>query len=111
MLFGLEAAGGAAVAGERFDGVVECPLHLGVELLVFQPFAGQPFGGGHQRRLALQVAHIGFARLQALAAFLQGDHGLQHVEGGGTVVAAVQQGQGGVYLSAGAGGLGQPGGG
>ena len=78
---------------------------------MFQPLAGQPFGGGHQRGFTLQVAHVGFTGLQALAAFLQGDHGFQHVEGGGAVVAAVQQGQGGVHLPAGSGGLGQPGGG
>src|SRR5437764_14381383 len=62
MLLGFEAAGGAAVAGERLGGVLQRALHVRMELLVLQLLAGHPLGRGDERRLALQVLHVPLAR-------------------------------------------------
>ena len=79
MLACFEAASGTTVPRERFDRMVECALHLGMKLLVLQPLAGDPFGRGHQRRLAFQMSHIPVAC--ALAAGIQRDDGFEHVNG------------------------------
>ena len=41
--------------------MVKGALHLGVELLVFEFFPGDPLGGGDQRGFALQVFDIPLA--------------------------------------------------
>ena len=67
VLLGLEAAGGAAVARERLDGLVERALHLGWNCSC-SSFSPASHGGGHQRGLAL----AGAARTSARAASLVG---------------------------------------
>ena len=58
MLFGLEAAGGAAVTGQGLDCMVQCALDLGMELRMLQLFTGNPFGGGDQRGLTFQMLDV-----------------------------------------------------
>lgn len=58
MLACLEAAGGAAVARERLDGVVQRPLDLRMELFVLEFFFCQPLGCCHQGLLFVQMPDI-----------------------------------------------------
>lgn len=105
MLLRLKAAGGAAVALKRFDGVVKGALHLGVKLFVLELFAGNPLGGGYQRGLFFEVAHIpiarGFFRRGAVA--FNGHDGVQHIKRGQGGVSGLQGYECGVGRAAGLG--------
>src|SRR6218665_185172 len=63
----VEAAGGAGVAHQRLEGMMEGAVYLGVKLFMFEPLGGQPAGGSDQRAFALQMLHIALARLVAAA--------------------------------------------
>jgi hypothetical protein len=56
MLLCLKSAGRTSVTLERLDCMVQSALHLGVKLLMFELFAGNPLRGGNQRGLFFQMA-------------------------------------------------------
>ena len=73
-----KATGGATIAAQRFGGLLQGALHLGllggIELL-----AGQPLGGDNQRRVLQQMLGIKFSALVFTHAALHFDDGVQHV--------------------------------
>ena len=81
VLFGFESASSTPVAQQGLDGMVQRALNLWMKLLVFELFAGNPFGGGHQLGLVFQVAHIPVAcggYRSGLRGFQRHD-GIEHV--------------------------------
>ena len=78
MAIGLEAAGGTPIPRERLDRLVQGALYQGMELLVFEFFAGHPFSGNDQRRFALEVGHIALARRVGLR--IEHHQGIEHIQ-------------------------------
>ena len=58
MVLRFKAASGAAVALEGLDRLVQRPLHLRMELLIFQLFAGNPLSRCYQRGLFFQMPYL-----------------------------------------------------
>src|SRR5260221_430090 len=99
MLACLEAAGCAAVAGQRLGRVVQRALHGRVVLLLGQLLACQPLRGSHQGGLPVQMLYQACASrcpgFTIVALFfnlsVQRDQGLQQIQRGCLLVLLAEQ--------------------
>jgi hypothetical protein len=96
VVLGFKAAGRAAVATEGFHRVVQCTLHLRVQVFVFKFFPGNPACGGDQGGFTLQMPYVSLAALLGGATVrgLQADQGFEHIKGRRLVVQTLEQGAG-----------------